>query len=76
MANGEDLAGIQGTCVVRKDLPPEFQEIPSFEDAGSSPDAFCRAQNAFSIRRPLAQGHGNRYVLQYPMPEYTTEYLD
>jgi uncharacterized radical SAM protein YgiQ len=76
LAKGEDLAGIRGTCVVRKDLPPEFQEIPSFEDAGSSPDAFCRVQNAFSIRRPLAQGHGNRYVLQYPMPEYTTEDLD
>jgi len=73
---GEDLAGIRGTCVVRKELPPSFEEIPSYEDVGSKADAFCRAQNAFSNRRSLAQKHAGRYVLQYPMPDYTPADLD
>ncbi|MDP2915921.1 MAG: YgiQ family radical SAM protein [Candidatus Aminicenantes bacterium] len=76
LADKEDLAGILGTCVARKELPPEFAEIPSFEDVGAGPDAFIRAQNAFSNRRPLAQRHDSRYVLQHPMPGYTTGDLD
>jgi uncharacterized radical SAM protein YgiQ len=76
LENGEDLAGIRGTCVVRPDMPPGFREIPSFEDVSASPDAFCRAQNLFSNRRALAQRHAARYILQYPMPDYTAADLD
>jgi len=76
LEKGEDLDGIPGTCVVRKEKPPEFQEIPSYEDVSASADAFCRAQNSFSNRRALAQGHETRYVLQFPMPDYTAADLD
>jgi uncharacterized radical SAM protein YgiQ len=72
----QDLSGILGTCLVKRELPSRFQEIPSFEDVSSSPRQFCRAQNSFSNRKHLAQRHDNRYVLQYPMPDYRTEDLD
>ncbi len=72
----QDLSGISGTCLVKRELPSRFQEIPSFEDVSSSPRQFCRAQNSFSNRKHLAQRHDNRYVLQYPMPDYRTEDLD
>jgi uncharacterized radical SAM protein YgiQ len=73
---GEDLQGVAGTCVVRRDMPAGFEEIPSAEEAASDRRAFCRAQNAFSNRRRLAQRHANRFVLQYPMPEFTPADLD
>jgi uncharacterized radical SAM protein YgiQ len=76
LEKNEDFAGIRGTCVVRKDKPPGFEEIPSCEDVSASADAFCRAQNAFSNRRALAQRHDTRFVLQYPMSEYATADLD
>jgi uncharacterized radical SAM protein YgiQ len=72
----QDLSGIPGTCVVMRELPPGFHEIPSFENVSSSPGQFCRAQNSFSNRKHLAQRHDNRYVLQYSMPDYRTEDLD
>jgi uncharacterized radical SAM protein YgiQ len=73
---GEDLAGIPGTCVVRPELPPDFAEIPSYEEVGKNRETFCEAQNAFSNRKRLAQKHAGRCVLQYPSPEYTAEDLD
>jgi len=76
LSAGEGLDGIRGTCVARKELPPEFAEIPSFEDVGAGFDAFILAQNAFSNRRPLAQRHDTRFVLQYPMPDFTAADLD
>jgi len=73
---GEGLDGIRGTCVVRRELPEIFKEIPSAEEVAASPEAFCRAQNAFSNRRSLAQRHDTRFVLQYPMPDYAPDDLD
>jgi uncharacterized radical SAM protein YgiQ len=76
LREGKGLDRIPGTCVVRRELPPGFTEIPASEDVSRSPDAFCRAQNLLSNRKPLGQRHGPRFVLQYPMPDYTTEDLD
>jgi len=76
LERGEDLTGVLGTCVVRPDLPPGFDVIPSYEEASKDPLKFCEAQRLFSNRRHLAQAHAGRYVLQYPMPEYTSEDLD
>lgn len=76
LEQGEDLGGIQGTCLVRKELPPHFTILPSYEDVSSNADRFCEAQHLFSNQRNLAQAHAGRFVLQYPMPEYTAEDLD
>ncbi|MBM3310459.1 MAG: YgiQ family radical SAM protein [Candidatus Aminicenantes bacterium] len=76
LERGEDLRGVAGTCVVRRDMPPGFEELPSAEEVTSDRGAFCRAQNAFSNRRRLAQRHAGRFVLQYPMPDDTPADLD
>ncbi|MDH4196594.1 MAG: YgiQ family radical SAM protein [Candidatus Aminicenantes bacterium] len=73
---GEALDGIPGTCVVRAELPAEAKVIPSYEDVARDKDKFCEAQRAFTNRRLLAQGHANRYVIQYPAPEVRPEDLD
>ncbi|MDD8025805.1 MAG: YgiQ family radical SAM protein [Acidobacteriota bacterium] len=65
---GDDLAGIPGTCLVRRGMPGNFEEIPAYEAVKVDPEAFCRAQNAFSVRKALAQRHAERFVLQYPAP--------
>ena len=73
---GEDLAGVPGTCVVRRELPADFEVLPSHEEVVASPDKFCEAQRRFSNRRRLAQPHAGRFVLQFPAPEYSTADLD
>jgi uncharacterized radical SAM protein YgiQ len=76
LAEGRDLRGIAGTCIVRKDVPGNFTESPSAEAVAVSPEAFAEAQMKFSVRAPLAQRHDTRYVLQYPAPRYTPGDLD
>ncbi len=76
LGRGEDLAGIPGTCVVRRELPAGFEVLPSYEDVSANPGKFCEAQNVFSNRRRLAQPHAGRFVLQFPAPVYTTADLD
>ena len=73
---GEPLEGIRGTCVVAREAPPGFAEIPSYEDVAGDPAAFLKAQAAFSNRKQLAQRHGNRFVLQFPSPDVTPADLD
>ncbi len=72
----KDLAGIPGTCVVRPEVPPEFTRLPSCEEVSRDAESFCQAQRLFSNRWHLAQAHAGRFVLQYPMPEYTQKILD
>lgn len=74
--SGQALEGIRGTAIISHELPPGFEEIPSYEEVSSEPEKFIQAQRDLANYRSLAQKHANRYVLQYPMPEYTTEILD
>jgi uncharacterized radical SAM protein YgiQ len=76
LGRGEDLSGIPGTCVVRREVPAGFALLPSFEEVSQSAEKFCEAQRLFSNRRPLAQTHGGRFVLQFPLPQYTSADLD
>ena len=73
---GDGLDGIPGTCVVRNEPPAGAEAIPSFEDVSRDKDLFCEAQGRLSNRRLLAQGHANRFVIQYSAPEYKTSDLD
>jgi uncharacterized radical SAM protein YgiQ len=73
---GEGLDGIPGTCVIRGEPPPGATLLPSSEEVGRDKDRFCEAQRLLSNRRLLAQGHANRFVVQYPAPEYKTSDLD
>ena len=76
LAREESLDGILGTAIVSRELPEGFEEIPSYEEVSADPEKFLEAQRALANYKKLAQKHANRYVLQYPMPEYTSEMLD
>jgi uncharacterized radical SAM protein YgiQ len=76
LERGEETAGIPGTAVISPALPAGFSELPSFEEVSTDGGFFGEAQRLFSNRRKLAQKHANRYVLQYPMPDYRPEDLD
>ncbi|MBE3130197.1 MAG: YgiQ family radical SAM protein, partial [Acidobacteria bacterium] len=73
---GEGLDGIRGTCVMRAEAPEGALVIPSFEEVKADKDKFCEAQKRLSNRRTIAQKHANRFVVQYPAPDYTPADLD
>ncbi|MCX6568795.1 MAG: YgiQ family radical SAM protein [Candidatus Aminicenantes bacterium] len=73
---GEGLDGIRGTCVMRAEAPEKALVIPSFEEVKADKDKFCEAQKRLSNRRVIAQKHANRFVVQYPAPDYTPVDLD
>jgi uncharacterized radical SAM protein YgiQ len=76
LAAGQHLIGIRGTAIISRELPPGFEEVPSYEEVSSDPEKFLQAQRLLANYKRLAQKHANRYVLQYPAPEYTPEILD
>ncbi|OPX96680.1 MAG: hypothetical protein A4E58_01669 [Syntrophorhabdus sp. PtaB.Bin006] len=73
---GDDLTGIRGTVIVRKDstLIGDHREIPSYEDVKEDKDLFNTAfldiyRNQDPVRgRTIIQKHGNRFVIQFPPP--------
>lgn len=74
--NNESLKGIQGTCIISKELDKDFEILPSFKEVKEDPAKFCEMQKALSNNKNLAQPYDNNYLLQYSYPEYTTEDLD
>jgi uncharacterized radical SAM protein YgiQ len=73
---GQELSGIEGTCILSKDLDPSFELLPSFTRVVEDAKKFCEMQMQFSNSKNLAQEYTNNYVLQYKYPRYTTEDLD
>lgn len=76
LQNGQDLLGIEGTCLLSKNLESSFECLPSFQEVCQDPKKFCDMQRMFSNRKNLAQEYTNNYVLQYRYPQYTTQDLD
>lgn len=74
--NNKSLEGIKGTCIISKELPKDFMELPSYEEVIDSKEKFCDMQLMFSNKKNLAQKTDTRYVLQYEMPKYSSEDLD
>lgn len=74
--NKASLVGIEGTCVISKEVPDGFVEIPSYDQVAGSKERFCDMQNLFSISKNLAQKIDNRYCLQFKSPEYAPKDLD
>ncbi|PIN87218.1 YgiQ family radical SAM protein [Candidatus Woesearchaeota archaeon CG10_big_fil_rev_8_21_14_0_10_44_13] len=72
----QDMKGIEGTCVISKDLPKNFMMLPSFTNVKEDKRRFCDMQRKFSNWENLAQEYDNNYLLQYRYPEYTTKDLD
>jgi uncharacterized radical SAM protein YgiQ len=73
---GESLDGIRGTAVIRTETPEGALVLPSFEEVRDDKDKFCAAQKCLTNRKTIAQKHANRFVVQYPAPDYTTADLD
>ena len=63
-----DLHGIEGTCILSKDLDPSFEILPSFTEVIQDKQKFCEMQMLFSNAKNLAQAYTNNYVLQYKYP--------
>ena len=76
LQNGKDLKGIEGTCIISKDLDETFEMLPPFKEIKEDTKKFCIMQKDFSIYKNLAQEYDNNYLLQYKYPEYTTIDLD
>lgn len=76
LKQNQDLLGIAGTCIISKELPKDFVELPSHEEVVNSKEQFCRAQIKFSNYINLAQKYPHQYVLQSAYPNYTTTDLD
>jgi uncharacterized radical SAM protein YgiQ len=76
LTQGDGLRGIEGTCVLSKELGSSFEQLPSFEEVVKDKKKFCEMQMKFSNSKNLAQEYTNNYVLQYKYPMYTTEDLD
>jgi len=71
----KDLNNIPGTCIVAKEIPPDFIQLPTYDEVASSIERFCDMQNLLTNKN-LAQKIDNRYVLQHKSPKYTPKDLD
>ncbi|MBU1111276.1 MAG: YgiQ family radical SAM protein [archaeon] len=74
--DNKTLENIQGTCLISRELPDNFQLLPSEEEVTDSKEKFCEMQLRLNNYQNFAQKTGNRYVLQYKFPEYTPKDLD
>jgi len=76
LKQGKNLDGIQGTCVLRRELDESFERLPSFTEVVKDTQKFCDMHMKFSNDKNLAQEYTNSYVVQYKYPHYTTKDLD
>jgi len=74
--NKKSLVGIEGTCIISKEVPKNFIQLPTFEEVSESKKKFMDMQLQFSNKKNLAQKIDNRYLLQYKMPIYKPKDLD
>lgn len=74
--NKKDLLNIRGTCIITKEVPKDFIEMPSFDEVTQSKERFCDMQLMLTNYKNLAQKIDNRYEIQYKYPEYTSKDLD
>jgi radical SAM superfamily enzyme YgiQ (UPF0313 family) len=73
---GEALDAVRGTAVIRSEAPEGGLVIPSFEDVRDDKARFAEAQKKLTNRKTIVQKHANRYVVQYPAPDWTPADLD
>jgi uncharacterized radical SAM protein YgiQ len=76
LKNCKDLIGINGTCIISKEKPSDFIELPSFDDVSKSKEKFCDMQVMLNNFEDLYQKIDNRYILQFRSPKYTSKDLD
>ncbi len=83
LKSGADTRDIRGTCYIGKTKKGDYIELPSFEEAFKSKEAFTATFRLLyrnsdpASAKGLVQRHGDRYLIQNP-PAYhlTSEELD
>jgi len=74
LETGDELDGIRGTCVMRRDAPDALV-LPGLDEVRTDRRKFNEAfrlwagESDSSKGRVVAQRHGDRYVVQYPIRE-------
>ncbi len=76
LKENKDLKNILGTCILSKEMPSGFEELPTFSDVKNDKVMFCKMQTMFSNKKNLSQKYEHNYVLQYKSQIYTSEDLD
>lgn len=83
LAGGGDPGTVRGVCHIAKSAPLECLELPSYEQCVEDPGAFTEMYRVFYDNnepisgRPLAQRHGDRWLVQNRPADYlTTEEFD
>ena len=83
LRNGQDINGIRGICYISPSPPPDYIELPSYEDVVSDHPSFIRMFNTFYqnhdplTAQGLFQKHGPHYLIQNPpQPSLKVEELD
>ncbi|MBN1447144.1 MAG: YgiQ family radical SAM protein [Bacteroidetes bacterium] len=74
---------VRGTCVISRTVPEDALILPAYDECAQDHTAFLRMFRLFYdntdpvTARPLAQQHGDRWLLQHPpQPFETQEELD
>jgi uncharacterized radical SAM protein YgiQ len=79
LAAGGDPATISGLCHIANEAPLEAIELPSYEDCAADKQAFTEMFRTFYDHnepvsgRPLAQRHGDRWLIQNRPAAYLTQ---
>jgi len=83
LQNGQSIKDIRGICYISTAPPPDYIELPAYEDVVADKKSFIRMFNIFYQNNdPLAaqglfQRYGQRYLIQNkPQPNMTVEELD
>lgn len=83
LRDGGRIKDIRGICYIAPVPPPDYTELPSYEDAAAEPTLFSRMFHLFYrnndplTARGLFQKHGSRFLVQNPpQPHLTSGELD
>jgi len=83
LLDGKYIKDIRGICYISPAPPPDYIELPAYEDVAADKKSFIRMFNLFYqnndplTAQGLFQQHGPRYVVQNPpQPNMTVEELD
>lgn len=79
LAAGGDPSTVRGVCHIEQQPPPEALQLPDHESCVADPQAFTEMYRTFYDHnepisgRPLAQRHGDRWLVQNRPADYLTQ---
>ena len=83
LQKGRSIKDIRGICYIDSQKPPDYLELPSFEDVTANKKTFASMFNLFYrnndplTARGMIQQHGPRFLIHNPpQPSLTTGELD